>query len=598
MTDYKAPLRDIEFVMNDLLDFEQHYQAMGYEEATAELVTAILEEGAKFAERVLAPLNSVGDQQGCQWSDGEVTTPEGFRDAYQQYVAAGWPAMDHDPSLGGQGLPQSLHSVLNEFIGTANFSWSMYASLSHGAAHTIQAHASEAVKSIYLPKLVEGSWTGTMCLTEPHCGTDLGLLRSQASPNGDGSYNIQGTKIFISAGEHDMANNIVHVALARLPDAPEGSRGISLFVVPKFLPDADGNPGQRNRLSCGSLEHKMGLKGSATCVMNFDGATGFLIGQPHKGLKCMFTFMGIMRLGTALQGVMHAELGYQKSLGYARERLQMRSLSGVKSPDTAADPIIVHPDVRRMLLTQKAFAEGGRMLVAFCAQQADILKRSNNKGDSLNAEALLALLTPIGKGFLTEAGFEAANLALQCFGGHGYIQEWGVEQNVRDSRIATIYEGTTGIQALDLLGRKVVGSGLENLMQFTQLAKQFCNRHADNENLTEFVEPLECSIHEWESVSTAISERSAGNPDELGAASVDYLMFSGYVVLAYFWAKAAAVASEKLASGNSEAGFYRAKLLTAKFYFERILPRTCAHLKMMHSGSANLMALESEEFAY
>lgn len=598
MSNYKAPIRDIQFVMNDLLDFEQHYQDLGYSDATPDLIDAVLLEGAKFAEKVLAPLNSVGDQSGCQWDNGEVTTPEGFKSAYQQYVAAGWPALAHAEELGGQGLPHSLHSILNEFIGSANFAWNMYPSLSHGAINTIESHGTEELKQIYLPKLVEGSWTGTMCLTEPSCGTDLGMLRTQATPNDDGSFSISGTKIFISAGEHDMAENIVHVVLARLPNAPKGSKGISLFIVPKYLPSADGVCGERNKLQCGSLEHKMGIKGSSTCVMNFDGAKGFLVGLPNKGLNCMFTFMGIMRITTAMQGVMHAERGYQKSLDYARERLQMRSLSGVKNPDGPADPIIVHPDVRRMLLTQKAITEGGRMLISFCLQQADILKRSSDKEAQHNADTLLSFLTPIAKGCLTELGFESANLGLQCFGGHGYIQEWGVEQNVRDCRIATLYEGTTGIQALDLLGRKVIGSGGEQLLQFTRIVESFCEAHAEKGEVQEFIDPLKSLLKEWDELTRNISDQSALNLDEMGAASVDYLMYSGYITLAYFWAMAAVVSSEKLDSGSECQEFYNAKLLTARFYFQRILPRTDALAKTMVSGASNLMDLEVDSFAF
>jgi len=471
MTDYKAPLRDHEFVLFELLNYEQHYESLGLgETASADTVRAILEESAKFCENVIAPLNAVGDQQGCSLKDGVVTTPDGFKEAYKQFVEAGWPSMSHSEEYGGQGLPLSLGFGLNEFLGTANWSWSMYPGLSDGAMKTLDSHGTDEQKETYLTKLIEGSWTGTMCLTEPHCGTDLGMLRTKAEPNDDGSYSITGTKIFISAGEHDLSDNIVHIVLARLPDAPEGTKGISLFIVPKFLPEDN----TRNDLVCGSLEHKMGIHGNATCVMNFDGAKGFLIGPPNRGLNCMFTFMNTARMGTALQGVCHAELGYQKSLAYANERLQGRALSAATNPDGPADPIIMHGDVRRMLLTQKAIAEGGRMFMGYLAKFVDNEAFSEDEELKKHSADLMALLTPIAKAFLTELGFESANLGLQCFGGHGYINEWGLEQNVRDARIAMLYEGTTGVQALDLLGRKVLMSQGELLKVFTKEIHLFC----------------------------------------------------------------------------------------------------------------------------
>jgi len=424
MPEYKAPLRDIQFVLNDVLDAEAHYASLpGCEEATPDMVSAILEEGAKFAERVLSPLNQVGDQQGCQFDNGDVKTPEGFKEAYQQYVEGGWPSLAHDVEYGGQGLPESLGTVISEMVGSANWSWGMYPGLSHGAMNTLHEHGTDEQKSTYLTKLVSGEWTGTMCLTEPHCGTDLGMLRTKAEPQSDGSYAISGTKIFISAGEHDLADNIVHIVLARLPDAPAGTKGISLFIVPKFMPNGEGESatvGDRNQVACGSLEHKMGIHGNATCVMNFDGAKGYLIGPPNKGLNCMFTFMNTARLGTALQGLSHAEWGFQNSLAYAKDRLQMRALSGPQAPEKAADPIIVHPAVRNMLLTQKAFAEGGRALIYYCAQLVDKTHLASEE-EKKEADALLAFLTPIAKAFLTEVGFESANHGMQVFGGHGIL---------------------------------------------------------------------------------------------------------------------------------------------------------------------------------
>ncbi|WP_078084846.1 acyl-CoA dehydrogenase C-terminal domain-containing protein [Microbulbifer mangrovi] len=597
MSEIKIPLRDMRFAMRELFNWDQHYATLGYEDASPDVVDAILEEGAKFCENVLAPLNQIGDQQGCTWNDGEVKTPEGFKEAYQQFVEAGWPSLAHHVDHGGQGLPPSLGTILSEMVGTANWSWGMYPGLSHGAMNTLEAHGTDEQKHTYLTKLVEGSWTGTMCLTEPHCGTDLGILRSKAEPNDDGSYSITGTKIFISAGEHDMAENIVHIVLARLPDAPAGTKGISLFIVPKFLPSEDGSVGERNGVSCGSLEHKMGIHGNATAVLNFDGAKGFLIGPPNKGLNCMFTFMNTARLGTALQGVAHAEAGFQKSLAYAKDRLQMRSLSGPKNPEGAADPIIVHPDVRRMLLTQKAFSEGGRMLVLMCAQQVD-RSQSGSDEERKDADDLLAFLTPIAKAFLTETGYESANLGMQCFGGHGYIAEWGMEQNVRDSRISTIYEGTTGIQALDLLGRKVLMSQGELLRKFTKIVHKFCQAEVDNEALAPYVSKLQEINKEWGELTMNVGVKAMENPDEVGAASVDYLMYSGYAVQAYLWALSAKVANEQIAAGTAEEDFYRAKLATARFYFDRILPRTATHASAMQSGAENLMSLDAEHFVF
>ena len=596
MPEYKAPLRDIKFVTDELLDFPQHYQTLaGAQDATPDMVAAILEEGSKFAERVLSPLNRVGDQQGCQFNDGVVTTPEGFKEAYQQYVEGGWPSLSHSEAVGGQGLPESLGLMVTEMVASANWSWSMYPGLSHGAMNTIESHGTDEQKQTYLTKLVSGEWTGTMCLTESHCGTDLGLLKTKAEPQADGSYAISGTKIFISAGEHDMADNIVHIVLARLPEAPAGTKGISLFIVPKFNVNANGEIAERNALSCGSIEHKMGIHGNATCVMNFDGAKGFLIGPANKGLNCMFTFMNTARLGTALQGLVHSEWALQNSVAYAKDRLQMRSLSGVKSPDKPADSIIVHPDVRRMLLTQKAFAEGGRALVHYCSKLVDITKKGT-ADEKAEADELMSLLTPIAKAFLTETGFEAANQGLQVFGGHGFIAEWGMEQNVRDARISMLYEGTTGIQALDLLGRKVLLTQGATLKRFTKIIHKFCKEHKGDKRFKSYLSVLDKLNGEWGDLTLKIGMKAMRNKDEVGAASVDYLMFSGYVVLAYFWARMAIVAQTKLDEGTDEVGFYTAKLQTATFYYERLLPRTRGHVDSMLSGAANLMAMDEENF--
>jgi len=598
MPEYKTPLRDIRFVRDELLGYPEHYKNLpGCEEAVPDVVQSILEESAKFAEEVLAPLNRVGDLEGCAWSEGGVVkTPTGFKEAYRQYVEGGWAGLASSTEYGGQGLPESLALSLGEMIGQANWAWGMYPGLSNGAKRTIHAHGSDAQKKIYLPHLTSGRWTGTMCLTEPHCGSDLAMLRTKAEPQADGSCKIAGTKIFISSGEHDMAENIVHIVLARLPDAPAGTKGISLFIVPKFLPDANGALGSRNRLSCGSIEHKMGIHGNATCVLNFDGAQGFLIGPPHRGLNCMFTFMNSARIGTAMQGLASAEVAFQNTTRYARERLQMRSLSGVKAPDKPADPIIVHPDVRRMLLTMKAFAEGARALIYFCGKQVDIALHSPNEADRIQAESLLALLTPIAKGFLTEVGVESAYLGMQVYGGHGYIAESGMEQNLRDARISTLYEGTTGIQAIDLLGRKVLGSQGRTLMSFTKIVHEFCKADETDAAIKEFVEPLSELNKEWADVTLKIGKAAMQNADEAGAAAFDYLMYSGYVTLAYFWAAAAQVASAKLAAGAAEPAFYQAKLQTARFYFQRLLPRTRAHLGALRSGAANLLDMKASDF--
>ena len=598
MPTYNPPLQDMRFALRKVLDYDAHYaQLAGAEDADPDTVDAILEEGAKFAREVLAPLNSVGDEQGCSWNNGDVKTPDGFREAYQQYVEGGWPSMAQPAELGGQGLPESLGSVVSEMTATANWSWHMYPGLSHGAMRTIAEHGTEQQQQDYLTRLVSGEWTGTMCLTESHCGTDLGLLKTRAEPNDDGSFAITGQKIFISAGEHDMAENIVHIVLARLPDAPAGTRGISLFIVPKFTLGEAGNVDSRNAMSCGSIEHKMGIHGNATCVLNFDGARGFLIGPPNRGLNCMFTFMNAARIGTAIQGLAHAELAFQGSLAYARDRLQMRSLSGAANPDKPADPIIVHPDVRRMLLTQKAFSEGGRMFIYRCTQLVDIAHKGATDEEQAAAENELALLTPIAKAFLTETGFEAANLGLQVFGGHGYIKEWGMEQNVRDARIAMIYEGTTGVQAIDLLGRKVLGSQGALLHSYTGKIREFCAKHSDEPRLSRFIRPLEKITAEWEDLTRRIGMAALQDKEEAGAASVDYLMYAGYVVMGYFWVRAAVAANQQLEAGEGDATFMRAKLFTARFYLERLLPRTQTLAATMLSGADNLMDLDEAHFA-
>lgn len=598
MTQYEAPRRDIGFVMHELLDFDAHLAELSCGRGVDRgLTTTIIEEYAGFCEQVVAPLNRSGDEEGCACIDGEVRAPSGFKQAYRQYVDAGWTALPWDPEYGGQGLPASLNKILMEILASANVAFSLYSSAQPGAVETLATFGSPDQRLTYERKLIDGTWNATMCLTEPHCGTDLGLLRTKAEPDGEGAFRISGTKIFITGGEHDFNENIVHLVLARMSGAPEGTDGISLFIVPKFLVDSDGKPAERNRVSCGSIEHKMGVKGSATCEMLFEGATGYLLGEPNRGLRAMFTFINASRVSAAIQGVAHAELGYQKSLAYARERLQMRAAGGAKAPERPADPIIVHPDVRRMLLTQKAFAEGNRMMTTYLAMQLDLAEHAVTGDARQRARRRLDLMTPIAKAFATETGFEAANLALQCFGGHGYIRDWGVEQNVRDARVATLYEGTTGIQALDLLGRKVLGSGGALLSELTGEMRRSWEAHPPAPEVAWFVASLEALIREWHEVTERIGRRASGNPEEVGAASVSYLMYSGYVCLAYFWARAAAVAQAEL-TRSSERGFYEAKIATAAFYYEYILPRTRTCVAVIDAGAKPLMSLHPDLFRF
>ncbi len=595
---YKAPIRDIQFVMHDLLNSVEHYQTLPvYQDVEADVINSYIEAAASFAENELAPLNRTGDIEGCQFNDGVVTTPKGFKEAYKQYCELGFVSLAADEEFGGQGMPFSLSTVTNEIMGTANWSFSMYPGLSHGAIATLEHHGSDAQKEIYLEKMVTGEWSGTMCLTEAHAGSDLGLIRTKAEPSDDGSYRITGQKIFISAGEHDMTDNIIHIVLARLPNAPAGTKGISLFIVPKVNINAEGSLGDRNQVTCGAIEHKMGIKASATCVMNFDGAKGFLIGPENRGLNCMFTFMNVARIGTAVQGLTAAEYAFQGSLTYAKDRLAMRSLSGVKAPDKVADPIIVHPAVRNMLLTSKAFAEGGRALVYYLSLFADTVDKGEGDAQKL-ADQMLSLLTPIAKAFLTETGYEAANHGVQVYGGHGYISEWGMEQNVRDTRIACLYEGTTEIQALDLLGRKVLGSQGKMLAIFTKEIHTFCKQHADDDSLGEFIRPLTKLNSEWADVTARIGMQATQDPDAVGAAAVDYMYFSGYITLAYLWAKMAVVAKEKLAAGTTEDDFYEAKVKTAQFYFSKLLPRTRTYLARIDSGAAPYMSMSVDQFAF
>jgi len=595
MNRYAAPLADLRFALHDVLAVDGLYARLpGCEAATGEVIDAVLEEAAKFAEQVLAPLNQSGDAEGCTFDSAtqSVRTPKGFKEAFARYVEGGWIGLTADEQFGGQGLPETLGAALKEMIDAANLSWGNYPMLSHGAASALEHHGQDWQREVFLKPLVSGQWTGTMCLTEPHCGTDLGLLKTRAEPNADGSYAVSGTKIFITAGEHDFVDNILHLVLARLPDAPAGVKGISLFLVPKFKVGKDGKAGERNALACGSIEHKMGIHGSVTCVMNFDGAQGWLIGEPNKGLAAMFTMMNTARLAVGVQGLGLVERAYQNALAYSRERLQMRSLSGAKFPDKPADPILVHPDVRRMLLTQKAFAEGGRLLGLYAYVHEDIRKHSTDAAERERAEALVSFLTPIVKGLLTEAGIECTYHAIQIFGGHGFIVENGMEQYARDARITTLYEGTTQIQANDLLGRKILQLKGAGLKHFLAEIGAFCAQHAGDANLAEFVGPLGAAAQEWGALTQDLGARAAENLEEMGAAAYDYLFYSGYVALAYFWARAVAAADASTQSTD----FKQAKRLTARFYFARILPRTQAHLAAIRSGAATLMEMSDVQF--
>ncbi|WP_439890107.1 acyl-CoA dehydrogenase C-terminal domain-containing protein [Ralstonia sp. 25C] len=595
MGQYTAPLRDMQFVLHELLGVEDHLKQMPqHAEIDADTINQVIEEAGKFCSEVIFPLNQSGDREGCTYhGDGVVTAPKGFKEAYQQYVEAGWPSLGCDPEYGGQGLPILINNALYEMLNSANQAWTMYPGLSHGAYEALHAHGTDELKQRYLPKLVSGVWTGTMCLTEPHCGTDLGILRTKAEPLADGSYAITGTKIFISAGEHDLAENIIHLVLARLPDAPGGTKGISLFVVPKFIPDASGNPGERNTVKCGSIEHKMGIHGNATCVINLDGAKGWMVGEPNKGLNAMFVMMNAARLGVGMQSLGLTEVAYQNSAAYAKERLQMRSLSGPKAPDKPADPIIVHPDVRRMLLTQRAFAEGGRAFSYWIALQIDRELSHSDESVRKDAADLVALLTPIAKAFLSDNAFISTNEGMQVFGGHGYIAEWGMEQYVRDARINMIYEGTNTVQSLDLLGRKILGDMGAKMKKFGKLVQDFVEAEGTNEAMQEFINPLADIGDKVQKLTMEIGMKAMANPDEVGAAAVPYLRVVGHLVFSYFWARMAKIALEKQDSGDT---FYKVKLATARFYFAKLLPETASQIRMARAGGATLMALEADLF--
>jgi len=594
MPSYTAPTRDMQFVLHDVLNISAS-EIPGYDELDRDFTAAILGEAGKIASEVLSPLNPVGDREGCRLENGVVRTPDGFKDAFATVREGGWTALDCDPEYGGQGLPYLISTAVGEMFSAANMAFNMYQGLTHGAYNAIHAHGSEAQKRTYLPKLVSSEWGGTMNLTEPHCGTDLGLIRTKAVPQGDGSYRISGQKIWISAGEHDMVDNIIHLVLAKMPDAPEGVKGISLFIVPKFLVNEDGSLGARNALSCGGLEEKMGIHGNATCVMNYDGATGYLVGEPHKGMRAMFTMMNEARLGVGLQGYAQGEVAYQNALGFALDRLQGRDVTGTQAPDKAADPIIVHPDVRRNLMDQKAFVEGARAFTFWGASLID----AHVRADDAEAEQMISLLTPVIKGFLTDKGFETTVLAQQTLGGSGFTREWGMEQFVRDARITMIYEGTNGIQALDLVGRKLAQNGGKAIMAVFDMMKGYIRDNAgqDSDFDAQFLDPLKAASKDLQAAGTYFMQNGMKTPNNALAGSYDFMHLFGHVCLGLMWARMAKAAKARLDAGDGDTAFLEAKLATGRHYMARHLPMTATHLARIQSGAETVMALEPDQFA-
>jgi len=603
MTAYITPLDNIRFLVNDVFDYPKHYASFEQlNEVTPDLVEAIIQECGKFCEKELSPIYQSGDHEGCHFDNGQVTTPKGFKQAYEKYTQAGWNSLSYPEAFGGQGLPQSLGFIRSGMLSASNWSFNMYPGLTIGAVNTIVAHGTDIQKQQFLPKMSDGSWSGTMCLTEAHCGTDLGQIQTKAVANDDGSYAISGSKVFISAGEHDLTENIIHIVLARLPGSPKGTRGISLFIVPKMNITTNGHIVDKNNVTCGSIEDKMGIKGSATAVMNFDGAKGFLLGEINKGLECMFTFMNTIRIGTSLQGVGAAEAAYALSLTYAKERLSMRALTGKKYPEKAADPLIVHPDVRRLLLTQKAISEGGLAMVYYACKLSDTIDYHAEEAIRKRADEKLGFLTPILKAFLTETGFESSNLGMQIFGGHGYIKETGIEQIVRDVRISTLYEGATAIQALDLLGRKILLNKGKELRCFSAEILSFCRKNSilstspNGKKMQKLVWPLAKEVLKWQKHTFKLMLKANKNRNLVGSASVEYLMYSGYIFMGYMWAMMAKAAFENIANGQGDLTFNQSKIDTAQFYFERIFPRVKSLSATMMQDPKNMMDMSEEAF--